>query len=67
MGRSKGRVVIMTNELEKILVFEESDKDIFRSMVNFKLQRGYKLSCSSCSYDTENSCSMYQAILYRED
>lgn len=57
----------MTNELDKILVFEESDKNIFRSVVNFKLQRGYKLRCSSCSYDTENSCSMYQAILYRED
>ena len=57
----------MTNELKDlILIFEDSDKEIFRSKVNFQLNKGYKLVVSNCSYDTNHSCPIYQAILFKE-
>lgn len=54
---------------EEIIVIEANSKTEFIGKVNFNLERGYRISSTSCGFvDSEeyDYCSIYQAILVKE-
>lgn len=54
---------------EEIIVIEANSKTEFVGKVNFNLERGYKISSTSCGFVDSSEydyCSVYQAILVKE-
>lgn len=55
--------------MEEIIVIEANSKPEFVGKVNFNLERGYKISSTSCGFVDSaeyDYCSVYQAILVKE-